>query len=154
MTTISIYCVHCHKRYNAPATMAGKKVKCKHCGKVFAIPADAAEPAQDEIPQAGAPAAPSRAVAKPEASAGEGGSKAAATGKLGQANAGYAARIARNENAVEVEFADAAAPIVMLRPSIPHDFPGAAAIDQWLPPLMAMLGLGLLSMMEIGRAHV
>src|SRR3954470_22991499 len=41
MTTISIQCVHCHKRYNAPGTMAGKKVKCKHCGKIFAIPAGA-----------------------------------------------------------------------------------------------------------------
>src|SRR5688500_11033632 len=43
MTTISIQCTHCLKRYNAPASMAGKRVKCKHCGEIFAIPADAAD---------------------------------------------------------------------------------------------------------------
>jgi hypothetical protein len=153
MTTISIQCTHCHKRYNAPATMAGKKVKCKHCAKVFQIPAGEAEPVENDAPQADVPA-PFRAVKKPAAaalaSAGEqGAAKAPAGGKLGQASAGYAAKMARNENAVEVELADHAAPMVMLRPSIPHDFPGSAVLDQWGPVVMAVLGLGLLSLMAM-----
>ncbi|MEZ0264304.1 MAG: hypothetical protein ACAI43_06225, partial [Phycisphaerae bacterium] len=56
MTTISIQCTHCLKRYNAPASMAGKRVKCKHCGEIFAIPADAAD-GPEPLP-VDAPAAP------------------------------------------------------------------------------------------------
>jgi hypothetical protein len=159
MTTISIQCTHCKKRYNAPASMAGKKVKCKHCGKVFAIPAGAGagEPEENDAPQTGIPA-PFKAVHKSAAAAAvSAGATPAAdepakgppAGKLGHAGAGYAARMARNENAVEVELADTAAPMVMLRPSIPHDFPGAPIIDQWGPLLMIVLGLGWLSMMAV-----
>lgn len=159
MTTISIQCTHCKKQYNAPASMAGKKVKCKHCGKVFAIPAGAgpAEPEENDAPQTGIPA-PFKAVHKSAAaaavsagatSASDESPKGPPAGKLGQASAGYAARMARNENAVEVELADTAAPMVMLRPSIPHDFPGAPILDQWGPLLMILLGLGWLSLMAV-----
>lgn len=153
MTTISIQCTHCQKRYNAPATMAGKKVKCKHCGKVFQIPATEAEVVENDSPQADVPA-PFRAVKKAPAAAAdptanEGSAKAPPGGKLGHASAGYAAKMARNENAAEVELAELTAPLLMLRPSIPHDFPGAAVLDQWGPLLMIVVGIGLLSLMAI-----
>ncbi len=38
---ISIQCPECHKKYQAPDHMAGKRVKCKHCGVIFLIAADA-----------------------------------------------------------------------------------------------------------------
>lgn len=38
---IPIQCPECHKKYQAPDHMAGKRVKCKHCAVVFLIAADA-----------------------------------------------------------------------------------------------------------------
>jgi hypothetical protein len=135
--------------------MAGKKVKCKHCAKVFQIPAAGAE--ENDAPQTGIPA-PFKAVQKSAAvaaasPAAEEGSKSTPSGKLGNASAGYAARMARSENIVEVELAESAAPIVMLRPTIPHDFPGAPLLDQWGPLLMILLGLGWLSQMALQSNH-
>src|SRR3954467_8491857 len=90
--TISIQCVHCHKRYNAPAAMAGKKVKCKHCGKIFEIPANA--------PPAGDSTAGDRAhdSADPVTAAGKsrtpaGASKPPASGKLGHPGAGFSTKV-------------------------------------------------------------
>src|SRR4051794_8935391 len=108
---ISIECTHCHKRYNAPDSMAGKKVKCKHCGKVFAIPAGAtsADPGasamgEDAAQTSGAPI-----------NLNKGGAQG---GKLGSASAGYAARMARKEDVDEIDFARPSGG-GMLRPSIP-----------------------------------
>ena len=148
MKTISIQCVHCHKRYNAPATMAGKKVKCKHCGKVFAIPAEAV--GQDEgeaglsamgldAQDTNAPSSSSQ-VGVSAASGSRGGG-----GKLGSASAGYASRMARNENATEIDFAENR-PAHSLRPSIPFAFPGADVIEKVAPPIMIVIGLGWLGL--------
>jgi hypothetical protein len=150
MSTISIQCVHCKKRYNAPATMAGKKVKCKHCGKVFAIPANDSEPVEagdsDNVGSTPAPTPFSKAAANAAAkAAGAGEGKGQVGGKLGQASAGYATKMARSENAIDVGLAEESAPIIMLRPSIPHEFAGAAVIDQIAPLFMALAGLGWLS---------
>ena len=38
---IPIQCPECHKKYQAPDHMAGRRVKCKYCGVVFLIAADA-----------------------------------------------------------------------------------------------------------------
>ena len=35
---IKVQCTSCGHSYQVPESLAGKKVKCKHCGKVFAIP--------------------------------------------------------------------------------------------------------------------
>ena len=35
---IMVECSSCGKQYNAPDSMAGKRVKCKQCGQVFEIP--------------------------------------------------------------------------------------------------------------------
>jgi hypothetical protein len=149
MKTISIECVHCHKRYNAPAAMAGKKVKCKHCTKVFAIPLDGAQPgdaglstAGDEVAESGAPIGGSRggtAVGAKVNSGSRGG------GKLGQAGAGIGSRMARREDADEIAIAEPRGAGGMLRPSVPFDFPGAGPIDQLAPLLLTVLGLAWLA---------
>lgn len=150
MNTISIECVHCHKRYNAPAAMAGKKVKCKHCGKVFAIPAEAGAPAPaadsgrsragEAVAPAAGPAGKSMAGAKAS-----GGSVAG--GKLGQASAGYASRLARTDDVDEIELAGPSGGGASLRPSVIPDFPGAVVLDQLGPILLTVLGLGFLAIM-------
>lgn len=38
---ITVQCDACHKKYNVGDGMAGKKVRCKHCGHVFPVPASA-----------------------------------------------------------------------------------------------------------------
>jgi hypothetical protein len=38
---IMVECSSCGKQYNAPDSMAGKRVKCKGCGQVFQIPSNA-----------------------------------------------------------------------------------------------------------------
>jgi hypothetical protein len=151
MNTISIQCVHCQKRYNAPATMAGKKVKCKHCGKVFAIPADAAAQGEGEAglsavgadaQDTGSPIAPAHG-----SRAGGGGAFPAvrdASGKLGAAKS----RMDRNENATVIEYADER-PSYSLRPSISYAFPGADVIENIAPPLMILLGLGWLGVVAV-----
>src|SRR5207248_5950555 len=40
---IMVECNSCGKQYNAPDSMAGKRVKCKQCGQVFQIPAEGGE---------------------------------------------------------------------------------------------------------------
>jgi hypothetical protein len=135
--------------------MAGKKVKCKHCGKVFAIPADATAQPEGEagLSAMGADAqdtnTPAAAASKVGGAAGAtagGGSKAG--GKLGSASAGYASRMARNENAVEIELSDGR-PAYGMRPSVPHDFPGADVLEKIVPPLMILLGLGWLGLTAV-----
>src|SRR5258708_5226632 len=38
-STIEIACPECQKKFKAPGEVQGKKVRCKGCGHVFAIPA-------------------------------------------------------------------------------------------------------------------
>ena len=147
MTTISIQCVHCNKRYNAPATMAGKKVKCKHCGKVFAIPAiDNAEGDADlsQVGEAHESLAGAGGVAKGGSMAGA-AAKGGGGGKLNNPGAGYASRMARNADAEVIDYAEKQT-TSRLRPSVPLDFPGAEAIDGFAPLLLIVLGLGWLAL--------
>jgi uncharacterized paraquat-inducible protein A len=44
--TISVSCPKCKKTIQAPETVKGKKIKCKGCGDVFGVPADAKAKAQ------------------------------------------------------------------------------------------------------------
>src|SRR4051812_14371079 len=101
MKTISIQCVHCHKRYNAPAAMAGKKVKCKDCGKVFAIPADAGAAVGD--PAHSAVGEEVNEGSRSPASGKAGGVAAKSGGKLGNASAGFATRVGRSDDTEELE---------------------------------------------------
>jgi len=54
---MTVQCPSCSKMYNVPETMAGKQVRCKKCGMVFAIASDAQAPgAPAEAGAAGAAA--------------------------------------------------------------------------------------------------
>jgi hypothetical protein len=149
---ISIECIHCHKRYNAPAAMAGKKVKCKHCTKVFEIPANAAQGDDPGLSTMGEQAhefgAPVTTASKSRTPAGAAASNkaAASSGKLGHAGAGFSAKVERSGSAQMLDFAESAGPVVMLRPSVPMDFPGADALDRMAPLFLIVIGLGWLSL--------
>src|SRR5258708_4901781 len=135
--TISIECVHCHKRYNAPGAMAGKKVKCKHCGQIFAIPANAPQAGDFDLSSVGeklSEPAPSKSRTP------------AGGGKLGNASAGFSTKVARSEGAQTLDFADSSGGGVMLRPSIPMDFAGADALDRLAPLILILMGYGWLAL--------
>src|SRR6266496_4196688 len=118
---ISIECVHCHKRYNAPGTMAGKKVKCKHCGQIFAIPANALQAgAGDSNLSSAEEKLAETAASKSRTPAGAASAKGSpAAEKLGHPGAGFSTKIARSDSAQALDLADSPGPAVMLRPSIP-----------------------------------
>lgn len=145
--TISIQCVHCHKRYNAPGAMAGKKVKCKHCGKIFEIPANAPQvgdaAAGERAQESGAPVT---AAGKSRTPAGVSRASASTAGKLGLPGAGFSTKVERTGTAQTLDFAENSAPVVMLRPSIPMDFPGADSLDRLAPLFMILVGLGWLTL--------
>lgn len=143
---ISVQCVHCQKRYNAPASLAGKRIKCKHCGQVFAIPveADEAIPSPSLEPQA--PAAPLRTGEEKRKNPLEAALKAAGGGseepvQLGDPRFGIAAKRQRVEGTDEVALAEETTAPIALRPSVPFDFPGAAVLDRVLPTFLIVLGL-------------
>src|SRR3954467_14158916 len=101
--TISIQCVHCHKRYNAPAAMAGKKVKCKHCGKVFAIPAAGAEEGDLDLAPAGRESESSSTTPSPFKNRAPAAKSAApGSGKIGDPSAGIGSRMARKADTTEI----------------------------------------------------
>lgn len=146
---ISVQCVHCQKRYNAPASLAGKRIKCKHCGQVFAIPveADAAIPSPTLEPEA--PAAPIRSGEEKRKNPLEAALRAAGgTGEepvqLGDPRFGIASKRQRVEGTDEVALAEETTAPISLRPSVPFDFPGAAVLDRALPTFLIVLGLGWL----------
>jgi len=73
---MTVQCPSCSKVYNIPETMAGKQVRCKKCGMVFAIasgtPADAGAPAgapadQQQSPQGQVSQAATRGRPRPAA---------------------------------------------------------------------------------------
>lgn len=151
--TVSVQCIHCHKRYNAPASMAGKRVKCKHCARVFEIPADAPPGVEGSGSKAGlkgqdsavgTPAgAGSRSGGKLEEAAGK---SRAPAGKLGHPSAGFAGKVARSAGTPTLELADQPAQFSMRRPSVPLDFPGAYELDRFAPLFLILVGMGWLAL--------
>jgi hypothetical protein len=151
--TVSVQCIHCHKRYNAPATMVGKRVKCKHCAKVFEIPADAPGGADASARQAGGKAPDSAAGATVGAGSRAGdrvqeaaGKSRAPAGKLGHPSAGFAGKVARSAGTQTLELSDQPAQFSMRRPSVPLDFPGAYELDRFAPLFLILVGLGWLAL--------
>lgn len=62
--TISVSCPDCGKQINAPAELAGKKIKCKECGAVFPVKAPAAAKAKKAAAKEAKPAKEKQAAAK------------------------------------------------------------------------------------------
>jgi predicted Zn finger-like uncharacterized protein len=64
--TITITCPHCATTLTAPVAVAGKKVRCKSCGHIFAAQAAAGKPATEQpAPPAKAAPAPAKAAPAP-----------------------------------------------------------------------------------------
>lgn len=53
--TLDVACPNCEKPLKVPATLEGKRVKCKSCGETFAVKAPAAAPKADLKKPAAAP---------------------------------------------------------------------------------------------------
>src|SRR5687768_6081106 len=151
--SIPVQCEHCFKKYNAPDSMAGKKIKCRNCGKVFSVPGGA----DDELDLS--------SLQADEAAAGLGdddlmsgtssGTRAGAShgsrggGRIGtDPSKGIATRLARTGTAGDIPIAtsshDDGPP---RRKSLPFDFPGADVLDNIAPILLFVLGLGWLALM-------
>jgi hypothetical protein len=133
--------------------MAGKKIKCRNCGKVFSVPGGG----EDELDLSGLQA--------DEAAAGLGdddlmsgtssGTRAGAShgsrtsGRVGSdPSKGIAHKRARTGDAGDIPIAtpghDDGPP---RRKSLPFDFPGADVLDNVAPILLIVLGLGWLALM-------
>ena len=120
---IPIQCPECHKKYQAPDHMAGKRVKCKHCGVVFLIAADARSAdagadmsALDELNALSA-------SGKHEAHARAGGGAGAAAADI--------------DSIFQAEYAAEGAP----RTNKLYIFPLSRLLDRWLPPVLLAVGL-------------
>jgi len=120
---IPIQCPECHKKYQAPDHMAGKRVKCKHCGVVFLIAADARSAdagadmsALDELNALGE-------TGKRDAQ--KGGGAAAATGGEDI------------DSLFRCEYPSEGAP----RTNKLYLFPMSRLLDHWLPPVLLAIGL-------------
>jgi hypothetical protein len=119
---IPIQCPECHKKYQAPDHMAGKRVKCKYCGVVFLIAADArsADEGQD-------------LSALDELNALHETGKHAA--KRGPAGAGAGGEDI--DSLFHCEYPSEGAP----RTNKLYIFPMSRLLDHWLPPVLLTIGL-------------
>ena len=122
---IPIQCPECHKKYQAPDHMAGKRVKCKHCGVIFLVAADArtADAALDlsalnELSAAGEPA---------KRNAGKGGADGGGGAEEGEGI----------ESFFHCDYPSDGAP----RTNKLYVFPMSRLLDHWLPPVLLAVGL-------------
>ena len=72
MATLDVSCPNCDKRMKVPDTAAGKKIRCKGCEHVFAVPAAGPKGLPDEFrkaPPAKAKSKPAKAAPPPPAEA-------------------------------------------------------------------------------------
>jgi hypothetical protein len=150
---IPIQCEHCHKKYNAPDSMAGKKIKCRNCGKVVSIPK-----LDDEGPDV-------NLLAGLEGSTGADVDSDMLTGSSAQGSRigagigsrrigadpskGIAHKRSRSGDASELAVAEDVDRGPPLRPSLPFDFPGAPVLDNLAPVVLIVLGLGWLALMAV-----
>lgn len=121
---IPIQCPECHKKYQAPDHMAGKRVKCKYCAVIFLIAADARSAdagvdisALDELNALGE-------TGKREAFKREGAGTTVAAGD-------------DIDSIFQSEYASDGAP----RTNKLYVFPLSRLLDRWLPPVLLVVGL-------------
>jgi hypothetical protein len=170
---ITAICQSCHHQFQAPDTFAGKRVKCRHCGQVFQVPA--ANPSGGDV---GLPVdlASLESVASLEASgtlsgvprASRAGSLSGGTA-VSRSTAGRpsintppaSASPAPNRPQQAVTSVPPAAdddgddgdPTIpgARRPNFPVlSYPGAAVVDQALPLILMVMGLGWLALLVSG----
>jgi predicted Zn finger-like uncharacterized protein len=142
MSEMLIECTACHTKYNADQRVAGKRVRCKHCGTIFEVPLQTedlglapddddlldnlASLAGDEEDISSASATAVHIVhptVAPNSKLTGGYSQMLRTGDAGEYGL-----------ASDTSFDDR-------RPNTPFRFPAAAELDQWLPWILAAGGL-------------
>src|SRR5688500_6525128 len=147
---IPVQCEHCNKKYNAPDSMAGKRIKCRHCGKIVLIPA-----ADDGPDMSALESLEGSAIGMESAHESSRAGSGHGTGGAGAGRAGtgtgkaIAHTMARTGDAAESSVADEGYALIQRRRSLAFDFPGAAVIDNIAPVLLVVLGLGWLSVMAV-----
>jgi len=157
---IPIQCPECHKRYQAPDHMAGRRVKCKYCGVVFLIAADSrtenpdfdlaqldelaalAETGRHDPVKRGGTIAGGTAVGhKTGAHHAHGaGGAGAGEGANAGAGAGAGAPAAAGKDIDDIfsgDFVETGA----RRTNKLYIFPMSRLLDRWLPPVL--LGIGI-----------
>lgn len=121
---IAIQCPECHKKYQAPGHMAGKRVKCKYCGVIFLIAPDARS-----------------ADAGVDISALDELNALGETGKRDAIKRGGAGTtVAAGDDIDSIfrsEYASEGAP----RTNKLYVFPLSRLLDHWLPPVLLAVGL-------------
>src|SRR5438046_917252 len=123
---IIVECNSCGKQYNAPDSMAGKRVKCKQCGQVFAIPTLTGEmPPDDQL----------SSLAELEKSFHD-GQPAQGTIHAGVAQPPTPAKLPDDEEDIPFAPRPGAG-----RANARFRFPFAPEIDQYLPPALVIGGL-------------
>ena len=126
---IPIQCPECHKKYQAPDHMAGRRVKCKYCAVVFLVNADTKA------------AGPDFDLSELDVLSGEGTAVGAkgkgAKGGGGAAGAAAAAGETDIDSLFQCEYPAEGAP----RTNKLYIFPMSRLLDRWLPPVLLAVGL-------------
>jgi hypothetical protein len=148
---IPVQCEHCNKKYNAPDSMAGKRIKCRGCGKIVAIPALDEGPdlsVLESLEGNGAGAAGVDAEMLTGSSAS--GSRVTGAVRPGTGSGkGIAHTMKRGGDVAEIAVAAGDDHSILRRPSVPFVFPGAAVLDNIAPLALIVLGLGWLALMAV-----
>src|SRR5687768_12830235 len=140
--SIAIQCEHCNKKYNAPDSMAGKRIKCRNCGKIVLIPASDDGPDMSALESLEGSAIGMESAQESSRAGSRHGTGGAGAGRPGTGTGkGIAHTMTRTGEAAELGVADEADALIPRRPSLAFDFPGAAVIDNIAPVLLVVLGL-------------
>lgn len=137
-----IECTVCHHQYQADERLAGKRLRCKHCGNIIDVPL----PEPDLAADADSPAdlndlASLSGGAEDIASASAGGVRMThPTVPPGSQLTGGYSQMERTGEADEYGLASNT-PFDDRRPNTPFVFPGAAELDEWLPWIFVLGGL-------------
>jgi hypothetical protein len=129
-----IRCPSCNKLYAADERMVGKKIRCRNCNNVFAVQVPTDEPATVPAPTPGAAAS----GAGMRAHRLEDSIHRVESSDLTGTHRAMDAPEPSDQEKDELLAPGAAKPL--LKPSLPHQFPGSLIIEAWLP-----LGLALIS---------
>lgn len=134
---ISTQCNQCGKRYNAGEHMAGKRVRCKQCGNIFALPAASGE---DEV------LGDLSALAGLEPGGTAVGEASPVVTRDEAAGRSRMERPAEDPGEFGLASPDGrGAP----RRNLPFHFPFADVVDQWLPLLLAVGGAAWVAIQAI-----
>ena len=141
---IPIQCPECHKRYQAPDHMAGRRVKCKHCAVVFLIAGDNRTDSPDfDLADLNELSALGTSAGGTAVGGGRGGPGAAGKSAASDPDAPMPRAGVLGEGGAEMDdifgrdFVEAGAP----RTNKLYVFPMSRLLDRWLPALLLAIGV-------------